>query len=107
VKSLTIWALVGAILGIVAASFIVPPMLSWYNEAGYLSGGGQPQAVVHLPDVIRYATTRLIRGQSIGGAIGAVVFLAFGFAAGGRKRRAAVTPAATDPHRVPSQPPSV
>jgi hypothetical protein len=94
VKSLAIWTLVGAILGIVAASFVVPPMLSWYNEAGYRTGGAQPQTVVHLPDVIRYATTGLIRGQAIGGAVGAVVFLAIGIAAGGRRRPAAVEPPA-------------
>ncbi len=63
-KGILIWILVGALLGIVAASFIVPPMLSWYNEAGYLSKGGQPAAMVNLPEVVRYATTRLIRGQA-------------------------------------------
>jgi hypothetical protein len=92
VKSLAIWALVGAVVGIAASSFIVPPMLSWYNEAGYLSRGSQPQTVVHLPDVIRYATTGLIRGQAIGGLVGAVVFFSIGFAVGGKRRRENVAP---------------
>jgi hypothetical protein len=87
VKSLLIWILAGALLGGIAASFIVPPMLSWYNEAGYLAKGGQPAAMVNLPEVVRYATSRLIRGQAIGAAIGAVVFFVLGLAFGGRGRR--------------------
>ncbi|MGE5414651.1 MAG: hypothetical protein ACM3NW_10775 [Syntrophomonadaceae bacterium] len=93
-KTLFIWLLAGALLGGVAASFIVPPMLSWYNEAGYLSQGGQPAAVVNLPNVVRYATDRLIRGQAIGAGIGAVVFIAIGLAVGGRSRRRANAAAA-------------
>jgi len=89
-KGIVIWILLGALTGILAASFIVPPMLSWYNEAGYLAKGGQPAAMVNLPDVVRYATTRLIRGQAIGAAIGAVVFFALGLAFGGRGRRRTV-----------------
>ncbi|MEP6993482.1 MAG: hypothetical protein ABI968_03095 [Acidobacteriota bacterium] len=86
-KGVLIWVLVGALLGIAAASAIVPPMLSWYNEAGYLSKDSQPATVVNLSAVVRYATTRLIRGQAIGAAIGAVVFLVLGLALSGRRRR--------------------
>jgi hypothetical protein len=85
-KSIVIWVLAGALAGIVAASFVVPPMLSWYNEAGYLSQGDQPAAMVNLPQVVRYSTSRLIRGQAVGAAIGAVVFFALGLGFG-RKRR--------------------
>ncbi len=81
-KGILIWVLAGALAGVVAASFIVPPMLSWYNEAGYLSQGSQPAAMVSLPQVVRYATDRLIRGQAIGAAIGAVVFFVLGLAFG-------------------------
>ena len=93
-KSLVIWILAGAILGIAAASVVVPPMLSWYNEAGYLSSGGQPSAMVNLPQVVRYSTERLIRGQAIGGGVGAVLFLVLGLVVGGRgrARRAAASP---------------
>jgi hypothetical protein len=97
VKSLLIWILSGAILGGVAASFVVPPMLSWYNEAGYLSQGGQPAAMVNLPQVVRYSTDRLIRGQAIGAGIGAVVFFAIGLAVGGRSRRRTSSAAAPPP----------
>ena len=75
-----------------AASFIVPPMLSWYNEAGFLSQGGQAAAMVNLPEVVRYSTSRLIRGQAIGAVIGAAVFFALGLAFGNRRRRRAATP---------------
>ena len=97
-KGILIWILVGALLGIVAASFIVPPMLSWYNEAGYLSNAGQPAAMVNLPEVVKYSTSRLIRGQAIGAAIGAVVFFGLGLVLGrGRRRRPASTPTAATP----------
>lgn len=97
-KSLLVWILVGALVGIASASVIVPPMLSWYNEAGYLAQGGQPTTVVKLPEVVRYATSRLIRGQAIGGGGGAVVFLALGLAF---RRRRSRDSAATGP-RAPS-----
>ncbi len=84
-KGILIWILTGALVGIVAASFIVPPMLSWYNEAGYLSQGNQPAAMVNLPQVVRYSTNRLIQGQAIGAAIGAATFFALGVTFG-RKR---------------------
>ena len=65
----------GAMLGIATASFLVPPMLSWYTEPGGLPGGAQIQAVVQIPEVIRYATTRLLWGQMIGAGIGAALGL--------------------------------
>jgi hypothetical protein len=86
-KGILIWVLAGALLGIAAASVIVPPMLSWYNEAGYLSNAGQPAAMVNLPDVVKYSTTRLIRGQAIGAAIGAIVFFVLGLALGRKRPR--------------------
>ena len=98
-KSILIWILAGALLGGVAASFVVPPMLSWYNEAGYLSqGGGQPAAMVNLPQVVRYATTRLIRGQAIGAGVGAVVFFALGLASAAAR---GTSRSARAPQRVP------
>jgi hypothetical protein len=92
-KTVIIFVLLGAILGAAAASVIVPPTLSWYNETGFLSQSGQAsqvQALVNIPLVIRYATTRLIRGQLIGAALGGVGFLVLGIivAASGRRRPA-------------------
>jgi hypothetical protein len=50
--------------------------------------GAQVQAVVQIPDIIRYATSKLIRGQEIGAAIGAAVGLVLGLvmAVKGRSR---------------------
>jgi hypothetical protein len=72
-KTLAIWVLVGALAGIAVASFVVPPALSWYTAPGGLPQGTQIQALVEIPEVIRYATGRLIRGQLIGAAVGAVL----------------------------------
>ena len=47
-KGILIWVLLGALCGVAAASVVVPPMLSWYNEAGYLSKGAQAAAMVNL-----------------------------------------------------------
>jgi hypothetical protein len=77
-KTTIIFVLAGALIGAVVASFLVPPALAWYTSPGGLPQGAQIQAVVQIPEVIRYATSRLIRGQVIGATIGAVVGLAFG-----------------------------
>jgi len=78
VKTILIFVLLGALAGIAAASFIVPPALSWYTEPGGLPHGTPIQALVQIPEVIRYATGRLIRGQIIGGGIGAAIGLILG-----------------------------
>ena len=76
-KTALILMLAGALVGVSVASFLVPPMLSWYTSPGGLPQGAQIQAVVQIPEVIRYATSKLLWGQTIGGSIGAV----FGFVA--------------------------
>jgi hypothetical protein len=78
VKTTLVLALAGALLGAVIASFVVPPALAWYTSPGGLPQGAQIQAVVQIPEVIRYATSRLIRGQMIGAGIGAMAGLAVG-----------------------------
>ena len=90
VKTTLILALVGAIVGAVIASYVVPPALAWYTAPGGLPEGAQIQAVVQIPEVIRYATGKLIRGQLIGAASGATVGLVLGIVLGfrGRSRRA-------------------
>ena len=78
-KNALILMLSGAIVGAAVASFIVPPMLSWYTEPGGLPGGAQVQAVVQIPEVVRYVTSRLLWGQAIGAIIGGIVGLMLGF----------------------------
>ena len=95
-RNILIFVLLGAILGAIAASLIVPATLSWYNEAGFLSqpGGTQVQALVNIPQLIKYATSRLIRGQLIGAGIGAGLFLIVGLVATARRKPARVAPPA-------------
>jgi hypothetical protein len=88
-KTVLIFLLLGALLGAAAASFAVPPALSWYNEPGALQKSGQVQALVNIPEVIRYTTDRLIKSQAIGAGIGGLVGLVLGAftASSGRRRR--------------------
>jgi hypothetical protein len=74
-KTALIFMLTGALVGVLVASFLVPPMLSWYTSPGGLPQGAQVQAVVQIPEVIRYATSRLLWGQFVGGSIGALLGL--------------------------------
>jgi len=83
-KTVVIFALSGALLGVVLASLVVPPALSWYSAPGGLPEGTQIQALVQIPEVIRYATGKLIRGQLIGAAIGAVLGIVCGVLMGRR-----------------------
>ena len=59
-KTVVILTLVGALAGIAIAAWIVPPALSWYTEPGGLPNGNHVQSLVVVPDVIHYATSRLI-----------------------------------------------
>jgi hypothetical protein len=74
-KGALILMLSGALVGIAAASAVVPPLLGWYTSPGGLPQGAQVQAVVQIPEVIRYATSRLILYQAIGAGIGALLGL--------------------------------
>jgi hypothetical protein len=93
-KTLLILTLGGALLGVMAASYIVPPALTWYTEPGGLPGGAQVQALVQIPEVIRYSTAKLLRGQTIGGAIGGVLGLTLGIVLAYRGRNRPPVPAA-------------
>lgn len=85
VKTL-VFVLAGALLGIAIASLVVPPALAWYTAPGGLPQGAQIQALVQIPEVIRYSTGRLIRGQLIGAVIGAIAGLLVGVFLGSRSR---------------------
>jgi ABC-type uncharacterized transport system permease subunit len=94
VKTTVIFVLLGALAGIAVASLVVPPALSWYTEPGGLPKGAQIQALVQIPEVIRYSTSKLIWGQTIGAGIGAVIGLVFGVVVirSGRARADVVPP---------------
>lgn len=70
-KTTVILILAGALIGAMVASLLVPPALAWYTAPGGLPQGTQIQALVQIPEVIHYATGRLIKWQLIGMAIGA------------------------------------
>jgi hypothetical protein len=86
-KTTLILALIGALLGIIAAAFIVPPALAWYSAPGGLPQGAQVQAVVQIPEVIHYATSKLLQGQVVGGIIGAAAGTALGIFLSMRARK--------------------
>ena len=87
-KTVGTYVLIGAFVGGVIASFVVPPVLAWYNETGKISSASQVQTLCNLPELIRYTSSRLLRGQLIGAAIGALVFLYPGFLAARRAEEA-------------------
>ena len=92
-KTTLIWVLAGALLGVVAASYIVPPALSWYAEPGGVPSGQGVQSLVQIPEVMKYTTAKVLRGQFIGGIIGAAAGLALAITMQVRNRR----PAAPEP----------
>ena len=90
VKTVLVFMLVGALAGAVAASFIVPPVLSWYSEPVAKEPGKQVETICDPAYMVRYTSSRLLRGQLIGAALGALLLLYPGIAAA-RRRGAAAT----------------
>jgi hypothetical protein len=88
-KTLVIFFLLGALLGAAVASVVVPPTLAWYASPGGLPKGAQVQVIVQMPEIIRYATSKLILGQAIGAGIGAVVCFGFGLILASKRRKKA------------------
>ena len=93
-KTTLILVLTGALLGIVVASLAVPPALAWYTAPGGLPQGTQIQALVQIPQVIRYATGRLMHFQLIGACIGAALGFAVGIVINFRAHPTTTEPAA-------------
>jgi uncharacterized membrane protein YeaQ/YmgE (transglycosylase-associated protein family) len=87
VKTVVLFMLIGALIGIAVASFVVPPMLAWYAEPGGPHAGEKVQAICDLAETIRSATHRLMMSQLVAGIIGAIVFLFPGLAVERRRGR--------------------
>src|SRR5437764_11436932 len=98
-KMTLILVLAGALIGAAIASWIVPPALAWYTTPGGLPRGAEVQAVVQISEVIRYSTSRLIRGQVIVAGIGAFIGLALGVFLDMRSRRPTLSAPAPPPRR--------
>lgn len=65
----------------------MPPTLSWYATPGGMPKGAQVQVVVQMPEVIHYATSKLIAGQAIGAGIGAVACFSFSLFLTSKRRK--------------------
>lgn len=89
VKTVAVYMAIGALVGGVVASFIVPPVLAWYNETGQITPGKNVETLCNLPELIRYTSSRLLRGQLIGAGLGALLFLFPGVLAARRGHAAA------------------
>jgi hypothetical protein len=94
-----IFVLAGALVGILVASWIVPPALAWYSTPGGLPQGAEIQAVVQISEVIRYSTSRLIRYQLIGAGIGATLGAVLGVFLDLKSRRTTRTASVSTPRR--------
>jgi hypothetical protein len=92
-KNALLLMLSGALLGIAAASLIVPPLIGWYTSPGGLPKGAEVQAVVQIPEVVRYVSSRLLIGQTVGAGLGAALGAAVFFMT--RKNPAPPPPAIT------------
>jgi len=97
VKTTLILMLLGALLGVAVASYVVPPALSWYTEPGGLPEGAQIQAIVQIPEVIRYSTSKLIHWQEVGAGVGASVGLVLGLVLVSRRRARQLSTPASGP----------
>ncbi len=88
-KTVLVFMLVGALAGTVAASLVVPPVLGWYTEPGAITPGKPVETICDPAYMIRYTSSRLLRGQLIGAALGALLLLYPGIAAARRRGAAA------------------
>ncbi len=77
--TIVLYMMVGAFAGAVVASLVVPPILTWYNEPGAINAG-KVETICNIPEMVRYVSSRLLRGQLIGTGIGAILFLIVGVA---------------------------
>jgi hypothetical protein len=81
-KKLLVFALIGALIGDIAAMVIAPGMVAWYETAG--DSGAMCNCLI----IARLTTARFVKAQAIGAGLGAVIFLMIGILVvrGGRHR---------------------
>ena len=95
-KTILLFLLAGALLGIVVASLIAPGLYAWAATPGQGT-----QEIVSRVSVIREATSMLMKAQSIGAGVGALAGLVVGIltvkAMAGRAGRKTPEPPATSP----------
>jgi hypothetical protein len=74
VKTLGVFAAVGAIIGNVLSTLIAPKFLTWYNTPG----AGSIQTICNIEEMSRHIFGQLIQAQITGSAIGAAALIAVG-----------------------------
>lgn len=91
-KKLLVFALIGALVGDIAAMVIAPSMLAWYETPGDTS------ALCNCLVTVRSTTAHFVRAQAIGAGVGLVILLVIGiFVVRGRRHH----PAQPSPTPVP------
>lgn len=90
-KTVGVFAAVGAIIGDVLSTLIAPRFLTWYNTPG----AGSIQTICNIEQMSQHIFDQLIRAQVVGSAIGAALFIAAGVVV--VRRRSAHAPAAPPP----------
>lgn len=88
-KTMGVFALIGAIVGDVLATLIAPSFLTWYNTPG----AGAVQTICDIRQMSQTIFDQLIRAQLIGAVAGAVVLAVVGVVVA-RRRMAREAPAA-------------
>jgi hypothetical protein len=89
-KTVGVFALLGAIVGDVLATLIAPSFLTWYNTPG----AGAIQTICEPATMSRTIFNQLIRSQLVGALVGAVALAVVG-ALVVRRRMARGAPAAS------------
>lgn len=74
-KTVGVFALLGAVLGHAVATLIAPGFITWYVTPG---GTGTSQVICNTAEMARDIFSSLIRAQLIGAAVGAVGFIVLG-----------------------------
>ena len=90
-RTLLLFTLTGALLGVAVASYIAPGLLTWYNTPS------QGQAMCPCAETARDTANRLIQSQTIGGSIGAAAFFVLGILWVRSRKKNAVAPPAAPP----------
>jgi glycerol uptake facilitator-like aquaporin len=90
-KTVGVFAAVGAIIGDVLATLIAPRFLTWYNTPG----AGTLQTICNIEQMSQQIFSQLIRAQLVGSGIGALALIAVGVVAVRRRsaRAASSSPA--------------
>lgn len=100
VKRLSIFALIGAFLGLLSASLLGPMWIAWYNTPA------QGQAMCDCKTCVESAASSLLTGQLIGTVIGAVLLLILGAVLSrGNKTPPATGAGTAPPAETPPPPP--